>query len=155
MSRGRFSSPCFLISIRSQRSLIIKWLKKIPEHTIIFLKCTENKRTRVIDMKALICSSCGASRWKEDGEYRFCLYCGTKYEKVMKGKISLAPSSNQSDAARQVVSGIALNDDVERLLQKCRNEPLNAKKYANLVLDIDPTNKEAQKYLYERIGKRK
>ena len=40
-----------------------------------------------------------------------------------------------------------MDDDVERLLQKCRTDRRNARKYANLVLDIDPTNQEALKYL--------
>ena len=98
-------------------------------------------------MKALICSSCGASRWKEDGGYRICLHCGTKYEKVFAEQRTEVASSIQTIAASQVQSEIALNDDVARLLQKCKAEPMNAKKYANLILDIDPTNKEAQQYL--------
>lgn len=98
-------------------------------------------------MKALICSSCGASSWKEDGEYRICLHCGTKYEKRIERQDSFARSMVQSAVARQVESVIAINDDVARLLQKCRQEPKNARKYANLILDIDPTNEEALKYL--------
>lgn len=98
-------------------------------------------------MKALICSSCGASQWKEDGEYRICLHCGTKYEKLIERQNSFIRSAVQSAVARQVESVIAINDDVSRLLQKCKQEPKNARKYANLILDIDPTNEEAMKYL--------
>ncbi|MBR3335316.1 MAG: hypothetical protein IKG23_13590 [Clostridia bacterium] len=98
-------------------------------------------------MKALICTSCGASRWKEEGEYRICLHCGTKYEKNNGARPHSAFASVQAQVTKQFDSVIALNEDVERLLQKCRNEPKNAKKYANLVLDIDPTNQEAQDYL--------
>ena len=90
-------------------------------------------------MKALICTSCGASKWKEEGEYRVCLHCGTKFEKTFE------------DRARIVVSGfqpsVERHDDVARLLQKCRSDPRNARKYANLILDIDPINEEALKYL--------
>ena len=98
-------------------------------------------------MRALICSSCGASRWKEDGEYRVCLHCGTKFEKMLDEQRKGIVSSIQTIAARQVQSVIALNDDVARLLQKCKAEPKNARKYANLILDIDPTNEEAKKYI--------
>lgn len=98
-------------------------------------------------MKALICTSCGASRWKEDGEYRICLHCGTKFQKLLEDSVRHAAPVIHAAVTRQVESVIALNDDVERLLQKCRNEPKNAKKYANLILDIDPTNKDALKFL--------
>ena len=98
-------------------------------------------------MKALICSSCGASSWKEDGEYRVCLHCGTKFEKILEEQKKVVVSAIQTAAIRQVQSVIALNDDVSRLLQKCKAEPKNARKYANLILDIDPTNEEAKKYI--------
>ena len=98
-------------------------------------------------MKALICSSCGASRWKEEGDYRICMHCGTKFEKTVEDKVRVVVSGIQAAVARQVDSVITINEDVERLLKKCRQEPKNARKYANLILDIDPTNEEAQKYL--------
>ena len=98
-------------------------------------------------MKALICSSCGASNWKEEDKYRICLHCGTKFEKLVEQQTLSIASAIQSSFTRQVNSVIAINEDVERLLQKCRLEPKNARKYANLILDIDPTNEEAHKYL--------
>ncbi len=49
-------------------------------------------------------------------------------------------------------SYIALDDDVQMLLIKCHNDPTQANKYANLILDIDPNNKEAIKYL--KVNKR-
>lgn len=98
-------------------------------------------------MKALICSSCGASRWKEEGNYRVCLHCGTMFERVVEEKVRYVAPVIQGAMVRKVNSVIAINDDVERLLQKCRKEPNNARKYANLILDIDPTNEEAKKYL--------
>ena len=98
-------------------------------------------------MRALICTSCGASRWKEEGDYRICLHCGTKFEKTPIERIPSAIQSFRTQVVRQVNSVININDDVERLLQKCRSDPKNARKYANLVLDIDPTNEEAQRYL--------
>jgi len=44
-------------------------------------------------------------------------------------------------------SGVSLDSDVERLLLKCHEDPRRAARYANLILDIDPTNEEALKYL--------
>jgi hypothetical protein len=45
-------------------------------------------------------------------------------------------------------SVISVSSDIEALLQKCREDPRNRKRYAGLILDIDPTNPEAQQYLY-------
>ena len=65
---------------------------------------------------------------------RTCLYCGTQFQ-IPKEELPKKKSE------------IALNSDVERLLDKCRKDPKNARKYANLILDIDPTNRDALKYL--------
>jgi hypothetical protein len=43
-------------------------------------------------------------------------------------------------------SNIAINNDVQMLLQKCRADPANASRYASLILDIDPGNVEAKNY---------
>jgi len=44
-------------------------------------------------------------------------------------------------------STIAINDDISMLLSKCRDDPDNARRYASLILDIDPGNSEALRYL--------
>ena len=80
------------------------------------------------------CPICGGKEMEREGEYHVCQYCGTKY-RIPKAE----PPKRRSE--------IALNSDVERLLAKCRSDPRNAKKYANLILDIDPANSEALKYL--------
>ena len=82
----------------------------------------------------ITCSSCGSNSFNTHNGYRICLFCGTKY------RISKSDFNNTE-------SEISLNDDVARLLRLCREQPSNAKKYANLVLDIDPNNSEAYKYL--------
>jgi len=80
-------------------------------------------------MKSLICTSCGASEFiKRDG-YQECAYCGVKYKLEISTK------------------GTFMTDEISTLLQKCKLEPHNARKYANLILDIDPGNKEAMRYL--------
>ena len=82
-------------------------------------------------MKAIICTACGSREFEEQNGTRICRYCGTVYKTLKKSQSST----------------IALDDDISRLLQKCKNDPKNAKRYANLILDIDPLNKEAHKYL--------
>jgi uncharacterized Zn finger protein (UPF0148 family) len=84
-------------------------------------------------MKLINCEKCGASDFYEQNGFRICCYCDAKY--ALRAE-DMAPKK----------SNIALNDDVTLLLQKCRDDPANARRYASLVLDIDPTNKEARKY---------
>ncbi len=81
-------------------------------------------------MKALTCEKCGASDWEKRNGLWYCKFCGTSYKNE-------TPKESE----------ISLNDDVKRLLDKCKTEPYNATKYANLILDIDPNNIEALKYL--------
>jgi hypothetical protein len=49
------------------------------------------------------------------------------------------------------ISTFSLTDDTKMLLQKCRDDPANARRYASLVLDIDPSNEEALHYLNTKI----
>lgn len=108
-------------------------------------------------MKAIICSSCGASRWKEDGRYRTCLHCGTLFEISPSGNsVVKAPDQTPYAVVRRhnLESTISIGGDVTRLLHKCRTDPTNAFRYANLVLDIDPTNEEALMILYGRRKRR-
>lgn len=80
-------------------------------------------------MKPRVCTACGANELvRENGSFK-CAYCGTFHV---------------SEGSR---SNIALDDDIEALLQKCRENPSKARRYANLVLDIDPDNEEALRYV--------
>lgn len=90
-------------------------------------------------MKALICSNCGSTKLSEDGKFWVCSYCGTT---LLKDADEIA--ATQINSTRSEVS---LDNDVSILLEKCRKDKKNAKKYANLILDIDPHNQEALKYL--------
>ena len=85
-------------------------------------------------MKAIKCEHCGGDEFIEKSGYRICKYCKSKFQIAKEER--LQPGSH-----------IAINDDVERLLQKCRENPRRAHKYAALILDIDPTNIEARMYL--------
>ncbi len=81
-------------------------------------------------MKALICEHCGGDEFIEKDGYRICMYCKSKFF-LSKEEMPRATAT------------ISLNDDVERLLKKCKTNPARAKKYARLVLEIDPNNTEA------------
>ena len=85
-------------------------------------------------MKILICESCGSPDLYEENGYKICRYCGTKH------------LITQDDRPAKY-SKITLDDDVSQLLQKCREEPERAQKYAQLILEIDPNNDEAKQYL--------
>lgn len=82
-----------------------------------------------------ICPNCGANEFDIVNGYEICRYCDSKF------KIEVVENKKEE-------TFISLKSDIECLLEKCKNEPWNARKYANLILDIDPTNSEAKKYLY-------
>ena len=74
------------------------------------------------------CENCGSTELVVKNGYKVCPYCETRYAAISTTTISL-------------------KSDIEMLLEKCKNEPRNARRYANRVLDIDPDNKEALRYL--------
>ncbi|MBQ6691696.1 MAG: hypothetical protein IJN00_00015 [Clostridia bacterium] len=82
-------------------------------------------------METIVCKNCGASKLIREQDYYYCEYCDSK---LYFSKPATA-------------SEITLSSDIERLLQKCRTDRKNARKYANLILDIDPDNAEALMYL--------
>jgi ribosomal protein S18 acetylase RimI-like enzyme len=48
-----------------------------------------------------------------------------------------------------------VNSDIEALLQKCVDDPANRKRYADLVLNLDPSNKEALEFLKDAQPEKK
>ena len=84
-------------------------------------------------MKRVFCEACGANNLSSENGYIICNYCGSRY--LMK------------EESINTTSEISIGDDVAKLLAKCISDPKNARKYANLILDIDPLNNEAKKYL--------
>ena len=99
-------------------------------------------------MEALVCKNCGANALVQKYDYMLCPYCDSRFT-IPKEKNQSTFINNYQTALSfsEITSPIALDDDVARLLKKCEVDPHNAKKYANLVLDIDPDNEEALKYL--------
>jgi uncharacterized Zn finger protein (UPF0148 family) len=88
-------------------------------------------------MKIEICEKCGGSEFVDKDGYRICQYCNTKY------------LITTEDVTRKR-SSIALDNDIKMLLQKCHDDPANARRYASLILDMDPGNVEAAKCLKGR-----
>jgi len=84
-------------------------------------------------MKIEICERCGGGEFVAVDGYRICQYCNTKYLITPEDVI-------------QKESSIALDKDIKMLLQKCQDDPANARRYASLVLDMDPGNIDALKY---------
>ncbi len=85
-------------------------------------------------MKLVDCRRCGSKELVEENGLIVCVFCQSKYVP----QVSDMPP-------RDTVIGIAA--DIQALLQQCRDEPINRRRLAGLVLDIDPTNREAQQYL--------
>jgi hypothetical protein len=85
-------------------------------------------------MKLINCQRCGSNDLTEIDDYVVCAFCQSKY----------VPQADDQ-ARRDTI--ITLNTDVENLLEKCRLDPQNRRRYASLALDIDPSNAEARKYL--------
>lgn len=88
-------------------------------------------------MKIETCERCGGGDFVDRDGYRICQFCNTKYLIT-------------SEDVKQKESNISLDKDIMMLLQKCRDDPANARRYASLVLDMDPSNVEAAQYLHRR-----
>jgi len=85
-------------------------------------------------MKLIACTRCGSKELSEQDGYVVCAYCRSRF----------VP---QADDLRQEESVIGVYSDIQRLLQKCQDDPANSRRYAGLVLDLDPTNQTARQYL--------
>ncbi len=86
-------------------------------------------------MKPLSCTRCGSTELTDHLGYAVCDYCQSKY--ALETSDILAQSTK-----------IGIVSDVEMLLQKCVDDPYNRRRYASLILDIDPTNQAAHNYLH-------
>ena len=85
-------------------------------------------------MKQVRCPNCGSDVFIYKNGAKYCSYCNSRFEIT-------------EEERPKKTSQISLKSDIDILLEKCKADPANAKRYAGLILDIDPTNKEARKYL--------
>ena len=69
-----------------------------------------------------------------------CIYCRTTYV----ADASAATKLFNSPATSSVIE---IDEDILLLLDKIKAEPWNKTRYANMILDIDPTNEEALRLL--------
>jgi transcription elongation factor Elf1 len=83
-------------------------------------------------MKLLECARCGSKELLEKEGYVVCVYCGSRFQ--------------SEDSNHPTV--IDVYSDIQLLLRKCIEDPENRRRYAGLILDIDPSNSEVMKYLY-------
>lgn len=85
-------------------------------------------------MDAIECPNCGSTEFEMQDDFFHCDYCRSKF--VPANRVALTRDSV-----------IGLSADVQTLLEKCEVDPTNRRRYANLILDIDPHNQEARKFL--------
>jgi hypothetical protein len=85
-------------------------------------------------MKLVECTGCGSKELFVESGYVVCAYCRSRF-------------SPQPDDLPPKMTVIGVDLDIQLLLQKCEDDPANRHRYASLILDIDPTNHEAGKYL--------
>ena len=85
-------------------------------------------------MKLVDCTRCGSKELVEKDGFIVCIYCQSKY----------VPQADDVPSRETVIE---IASDIQSLLQKCREDSLNRRRFANLILDIDPTNLEAKQYL--------
>lgn len=85
-------------------------------------------------MKLIECERCGSASLFVENNYVVCEYCRSRY---LRNPEEVPPQSTTLD----------LGSDIRMLLERCRREPANSRRYANLILDIDPTNQAALRYL--------
>jgi hypothetical protein len=85
-------------------------------------------------MNLIKCPNCASLEISIDSEIGTCEYCDSRFA-IPKEQPEKAPTT------------IGIEGDVARLLKKCEDDPSKRRVYANLILDIDPHNLEARKYL--------
>ena len=85
-------------------------------------------------MVVVECKRCGSNELRQEVGVVVCVFCRTRYASDQK----MAPSGKPK---------ISISDDIADLLQKCQDDPINRRRYAGLILDLDPTNQDAIKYL--------
>lgn len=86
-------------------------------------------------MKTMKCQGCGSTEFSKgtDG-YLYCNYCRAK----------LILDKNEKVEKKSIIS---ISSDIKNLLDKIEMDPDNASMYAKLILDIDPSNQQARKYI--------
>ena len=92
-------------------------------------------------MKEMVCKNCGSTKFHKEDGVLICDFCETRYYL-------------SSDDKYVIDSSISLNEDVSNILKKWEKDPDNGKKYAQLILQIDSSNRKAREELakYQNVG---
>ena len=85
-------------------------------------------------MKVLKCTNCGSLELTDHGTYSICDFCRSRFAFTAEGASWKLPA-------------IGVASDIDALLKKCQEDPVNRRRYASLVLDLDPTNRQAKQFL--------
>lgn len=85
-------------------------------------------------MKTIECSRCGSRDLLEEDSLLICTFCRSHF-------------SLEFDEHPRKETVVDVLSDIQTLLDKCATDPTNSYRYASLILDIDPTNREVRKYL--------
>jgi hypothetical protein len=85
----------------------------------------------------LECKNCGSRQLLKTVKDLICTHCESIFS-VVEEK---SPAVNFNSS---------IQSDIQNLLLKCREDPENLRKYANLILDIDPTNKDVHKFFNKK-----
>lgn len=85
-------------------------------------------------MKLVECIRCGSKELHEHEGGIVCAYCQSRF--------ILEVHEQPRKAAV-----IDLQADIQMLLKKCADDPANRRRYASMILEIDPSNLEAMKFL--------
>ena len=83
-------------------------------------------------MSTLICDRCGSTEFTDDAGRRVCAYCQSTIKDIQQ----VSKNTN-----------IQIHSDIQDLLQKCQEDPANRDRYVRMILNIDPSNKEVQRFL--------
>ena len=86
-----------------------------------------------MSLSSVGCARCGSNELTEVDGYLQCVYCQSRYE-IGSKQVSLLATS------------IGLAADIEALLKKCEDDPANRQRYIRMILNIDPSNKEVQRF---------
>ena len=95
-----------------------------------------------MSLNSVGCTRCGSNDLTEVDGFLQCAYCQSRYEIGLKQVLLPATS-------------IGLAADIEALLKKCEDDPANRQRYIRMILNIDPSNSEVQRFQEMGLQKRK
>lgn len=87
-----------------------------------------------MSLSSVSCTRCGSNEMTEIDGFMQCSYCQSRFE--ISPRKGVAPDTS-----------IGLASDIEVLLRKCEDDPANRQRYVQMILNIDPLNREVQRFV--------